>query len=77
MWSVVPVDWTEPGSEVVVRRVQHQVVSGSIIVLHDGVYGGTDVAATTTKLLPVLLSQGYEFVTIEHLWRQRGQPLPN
>lgn len=69
MWSVVPEDWERPGISVVVRRVLQQVQNGSLIVLHDGVCGGQDVAETTAQLLPLLLQQGYDFVTIDQLWK--------
>ncbi|NEP10506.1 MAG: polysaccharide deacetylase family protein [Symploca sp. SIO2C1] len=68
MWSVVPEDWECPGISVVVKRILRQVQSGSLIVLHDGNYGGQDVAQTTAKLVPELLGQGYHFVTIDQLW---------
>jgi peptidoglycan/xylan/chitin deacetylase (PgdA/CDA1 family) len=74
MWSVVPEDWERPGVSVVVQRVLRQVHNGSVIVLHDGYYGGQDVAETTTLLIPQLLQQGYHFVTINQLWQQT-QPL--
>jgi len=70
MWSVVPEDWARPGVNKVVRRVIQQVKSGSLIVLHDGACGGQDVAATIQILIPQLLQQGYQFVTIETLWQQ-------
>jgi peptidoglycan/xylan/chitin deacetylase (PgdA/CDA1 family) len=70
MWSVVPEDWVRPGVCVVVERVLHQVQNGSLIVLHDGAQGGQDVAATTQQLVPQLLRQGYQFVTVETLWRE-------
>ncbi|MBD2357703.1 polysaccharide deacetylase family protein [Tolypothrix sp. FACHB-123] len=69
MWSVVPVDWTRPGVSTVVQRVSQQVNNGSIIVLHDGVYGGQDVAATIEILIPQLLNTGYQFVTIDTFWQ--------
>ncbi len=69
MWSVVPEDWVRPGVPVVVQRVQRQTQNGSIIVLHDGYCGGEDVTAAIAQLLPLLLEQGYRFVTIEQLWR--------
>lgn len=71
MWSVVPEDWQRPGVSTVSQRVLRQVENGSIIVLHDGYFGGQDVAQTTAQLLPQLLQQGYEFVTIDQLWRQK------
>ncbi len=70
MWSVVPEDWERPGVSVVVQRVLRQVHNGSVIVLHDGYYGGQDVAETTTLLIPQLLQRGYHFVTIDQLWQQ-------
>ncbi|MBW4574663.1 MAG: polysaccharide deacetylase family protein [Aphanothece sp. CMT-3BRIN-NPC111] len=70
MWSVVPEDWVQPGISLVVERVLKQVENGSLIVLHDGYYGGQDVAETTAQLVPQLLRRGFEFVTIDQLWRQ-------
>ncbi|AFY68722.1 polysaccharide deacetylase [Thalassoporum mexicanum PCC 7367] len=69
MWSIVPEDWVRPGIDLVVERVMQQVTNGSVIVLHDGYYGGEDVAATVDRLVPKLRSQGYEFVTIDQLWQ--------
>lgn len=71
MWSVVTEDWVRPGIEVVVQRVMQQVKPSSIIVLHDGYYGGPDVAAITAKIVPQLLQKGYEFVTINQFWQLR------
>ncbi len=68
MWSVVPEDWVRPGIKTVVQRVLNLVEGGSIIVLHDGVCGGEDVAATTQILIPQLLQRGYSFVSIDTLW---------
>ncbi|HEY9844737.1 MAG TPA: polysaccharide deacetylase family protein [Candidatus Caenarcaniphilales bacterium] len=70
MWSVVPEDWVRPGIPLVVKRVLQQTCNGSIIVLHDGYCGGEDVAQSTAQLLPALLAQGYQFVTIDQLWNQ-------
>lgn len=70
MWSVVPEDWERPGISVVVERVLRQVQNGSLIVLHDGYCGGQDVAQTAALLIPQLLQQGYNFVTIDQLWQQ-------
>ena len=68
MWSVIPEDWVQPGVEIVVQRVLDHVQNGSIIVLHDGYYGGRDVAETVDRLIPALLDRGYEFVTVDQLW---------
>jgi peptidoglycan/xylan/chitin deacetylase (PgdA/CDA1 family) len=70
MWSVVPVDWSRPGVTIVTQRVLQQVQNGSLIVLHDGVCGGQDVAATLKILIPQLLQKGYKFVNIGTFWQQ-------
>ncbi|MGF1496571.1 MAG: polysaccharide deacetylase family protein [Elainellaceae cyanobacterium] len=70
MWSVVPEDWLEPGTEVVLERILQQVQNGSHIVLHDGHYGGRDVAATVEHLIPALTDRGFRFVTIGDLWQR-------
>ncbi len=68
MWSVVPEDWVHPGVSVATQRVLEQVNNGSLIVLHDGDYGGRDVAETVQQLIPKLNGCGYQFVTIDRLW---------
>lgn len=68
MWSVVPEDWVRPGIDVACRRVLSQVGNGSVVVLHDGYHGGEDVLAIARHIIPILLQQGYHFVTIDHLW---------
>lgn len=70
MWSVVPEDWVRPGVSLVVERVLQQTTNGSIIVLHDGYFGGQDVAQSTAWIVPRLLDQGYQFLTIDHLWQR-------
>jgi peptidoglycan/xylan/chitin deacetylase (PgdA/CDA1 family) len=72
MWSVVPEDWVCPGIEVVVQRILRQVTNGSLIVLHDGYYGGEDVAAIAALVIPQLLEQGYRFVTVEEMWQSQA-----
>jgi len=70
MWSVVPEDWVSPGIVTVVSRVLRHVRNGSIIVLHDGHFGGADVAQIADLLIPMLQQQGYTFVSIDQLWHQ-------
>jgi peptidoglycan/xylan/chitin deacetylase (PgdA/CDA1 family) len=74
MWSVVPEDWVQPGVEIVSNRVIKQTRNGSIIVLHDGYNGGKDVAKTAEEIIPKLLEQGYQFVTISKFW-QSAKPM--
>lgn len=73
MWSVVPEDWVHPGVDIVTQRVIKQTQNGSIIVLHDGDYGGKDVAKTADKIIAKLLEQDYQFVTISKFWQSAKQ----
>lgn len=69
MWSVVPEDWVRPGVEKVVDRVLRQVRPGSLVVLHDGAFGGEDAADTARSIIEELHRQTYRFVTIDWLWQ--------
>jgi peptidoglycan/xylan/chitin deacetylase (PgdA/CDA1 family) len=71
MWSVVPEDWTLPSISTVMQRVLNQVKNGSLIVLHDGYYGGEQISQTVEQLIPRLQEEGYSFVTVEQLWQER------
>lgn len=75
MWTVVPEDWVRPGINMVTQRVLNHVGNGALIVLHDGYYGGQDVAQTVVNLIPQLLDQGYRFVTIETMWKKNNSSL--
>jgi peptidoglycan/xylan/chitin deacetylase (PgdA/CDA1 family) len=75
MWSVVPEDWVRPGVAISAHRILQQTHAGSVIVLHDGACGGEDVAATAAQVIPALLEQGYQFVTIDQFWQDRAQSL--
>ncbi|MEM9137727.1 MAG: polysaccharide deacetylase family protein [Cyanobacteria bacterium P01_F01_bin.42] len=70
MWSMVPVDWTEPGIALITQRVLNATVSGDIIVLHDGSSGGKDVANVTAAILPKLQADDLAFITVEQMWTQ-------
>jgi peptidoglycan/xylan/chitin deacetylase (PgdA/CDA1 family) len=74
MWSVVPEDWVSPGVDIVCDRVTRQVHNGANIVLHDGYCGGRDVSAIAARLIPTLRDRGYQFATIDQLWKQRSDP---
>ena len=72
MWSVVPIDWTEPGIELVKQRVLDSTQGGDLIVLHDGSSGGSAVAHCTEEILPELLGKGFEFISVNRMWAQRS-----
>lgn len=68
-WSVDPEDWKLLDAQKVTERVCAQVKDGDIILLHD--FYPTSVTAAL-NIVDRLQAQGYEFVTVEELMRQKG-----
>jgi len=71
-WSVDPEDWNTKDSNEVYNQVMIQVKEGSIILSHE-IYKSTLEAYK--RLIPDLLSQGYQFVTVTELLRYNHGPL--
>lgn len=74
-WSVVPRDWTNPGTEVITERVLKQITPGAIVLLHDGdspTYSASreQTVQATSIIIDKLRAQGYEFVTVDKLIEQ-------
>lgn len=64
LWDVDPLDWTTENSAAVVQKVLDTVEENDIILLHDCYQSSVDAAL---KITDELLSQGYEFVTVDEL----------
>ncbi|MDH6115293.1 peptidoglycan/xylan/chitin deacetylase (PgdA/CDA1 family) [Kitasatospora sp. MAP12-15] len=74
-WSVDPMDWSRPGTDVIVATVMDHTRTGSIVLEHDGCLtdqpitpgGPADRSQTVAALadyLPRLLHAGYRFTTV-------------
>ncbi|MGI9627302.1 MAG: polysaccharide deacetylase family protein [Longimicrobiales bacterium] len=78
-WGSHVEDWTHQPAHVLASRLQSAFAPGRIVLLHDGICGGTDPAASDrTPMLGGLdraLSRAldFEFVTLPELFR-RGTP---
>lgn len=68
-WSVDPEDWKLLNREKVVQAVLRHVQDGDIILLHD-FYPSSVQAAL--DIVDALQEQGYFFLTVQQLLRQRG-----
>jgi peptidoglycan/xylan/chitin deacetylase (PgdA/CDA1 family)/predicted MFS family arabinose efflux permease len=71
-WDLIPRDWKDPPSDVIVSRVLDSVQPGSIILLHDGdnTNQGTDRSATLNALPGIisgLREKGYDIVRLDKL----------
>lgn len=74
LWAVDPQDWLYRNSETVKNRIVSATSDGDIILVHD-------IHATTITgslaAIDILQARGYEFVTVNELFRRRGTALRN
>jgi len=72
MWSVDSCDWQLLNAEKVRNQIVNCAFDGAIILVHDihrtSIPGALDA-------IDILLDQGYEFVTVNELFRRRGEAL--
>jgi peptidoglycan/xylan/chitin deacetylase (PgdA/CDA1 family) len=64
LWEVDPLDWKEPGPDVVASRIIAATRPGYIILSHD-IHAQT--VAAMPKVFDALLAKGYKFVTVSEL----------
>lgn len=67
-WSVDTLDWKTLSSSYVVNHIKENVRDGSIILMHD-LYQST--AAASEIIIPWLISEGYQLVTVSELLEAR------
>ena len=68
-WSVDTLDWKNRNSTSVTASVKRNVRDGSIILMHD-LYGST--ASATREIVPYLIDEGYQLVTVTQLMQLKG-----
>lgn len=68
-WSVDTLDWQSRNASSVIAKVKANTRDGSIVLMHD-LYGST--AAATETIVPWLISQGYQLVTVSELMQLKG-----
>jgi peptidoglycan-N-acetylglucosamine deacetylase len=62
-WSVDPRDWSRPGIRAIVRDIEADTRTGSIILEHDGGGNRSQTVAALKIWLPRLIDAGYQFTT--------------
>jgi peptidoglycan-N-acetylglucosamine deacetylase len=62
-WSVDPRDWSRPGVRAIVRDIESDTRTGSIILEHDGGGNRSQTVAALKIWLPRLLDAGFQFTT--------------
>lgn len=68
LWTIDTKDWSHPTVDEIVEKVENNIKSGDIILCHDFIGGGsTPTPDALRRILPDLLREGYEFVTVSEL----------
>ena len=66
LWSNLdPRDWSNPGVYYIVDTITSKVQNGTIILLHD--YATNNTVAALDILIPKMMDQGFEFVTVSQI----------
>ncbi|MFF4077816.1 polysaccharide deacetylase family protein [Streptomyces sp. NPDC001777] len=58
-WTVDTLDWTEPGTGTIVRRVREGAAPGVVVLSHDAGGDRSQSVAALRRYLPELLDEGY------------------
>lgn len=73
-WSIDTRDWESRNAGSVISIVKSEVEDGDIILMHD-IYDSTAKASET--IIPWLINQGYQLVTVSELMEYRGIKMQN
>ncbi len=67
LWSVDSQDYTQPGTDAIVRNVVDNAHPGAIVLLHDAGGERSQTLAAVPRIVRELRAQGYRFVTVPRL----------
>lgn len=67
LWSIDTKDWAHNPPYEILKTIKSQVRGGDIILMHDYVSGENTTCQALRLLIPELLKNGYEFVTVSEL----------
>ena len=67
LWDVDTRDWDHTPPEKILNIINKQVRSGSIILMHDYIGHNSPTLMALEMILPKLINDGYQFVTVSEL----------
>lgn len=67
LWTVDSHDWSHRTVANIVQNVTKNASNGDILLFHDYVSGEYNTPNALRKIIPLLIKQGYEFVTVSEL----------
>lgn len=73
-WNVDTLDWKTKNKDMILAEIRKEVSDGDIILMHD-LY--TTTADAFVEIVPELVEQGYQFVTVRELIEAKGKTLDN
>lgn len=71
-WSIDTLDWDTRNTEAIKEQILGKVSDGDILLMHD-LYGET--ASAVEQVIPILVQQGYQLVTVSELLEARSIPM--
>ena len=72
LWSLDTRDWEDKNADHITQRVLSSVKSGDIILMHDYIGHNSRTPEALERLLPKLLSHGFQPVTVSELREQEA-----
>ncbi len=67
LWSIDTRDWAGTSASEIENEILKCVEDGSIILMHDNIYGEAHTAEALRNVIPKLKKLGYSFVTVSEL----------
>ena len=67
LWNIDTHDWAHMSKSKIINSVYKEVKGGDIILFHDYISGENHTIEALEVLIPMLLQNGYEFVTVSQL----------
>lgn len=67
LWNIDTRDWAHTKKNEIVKTVLSKIKGGDIILFHDYISGKNDTVEALELIIPSLLKQGYEFVSVSEL----------
>lgn len=67
LWSIDTRDWAHTSVDDICNNIISNAKSGDIILMHDYITGTSPTPKVLEKIIPILLEDGFEFVTVSEL----------
>ncbi len=67
LWSLDTKDWSMPKSDKIASKIEENATSGDIILFHDLEDPRLPTPETLKRIIPKLLEEGYEFITVSEM----------